>query len=138
MPITFTTTFIANNAKLILLINNWSQGLGNNKRSQGLGKYANRWNFLVLYKNKTSLFHYPSNHLVTNKGAIEREARHVLLIVIMSLDKGSSRLSMRSTITAPQSHYYQVLLQVFLRTTYRRPQAWPVSCQWYGPFGMDL
>ncbi|KAH3889784.1 hypothetical protein DPMN_013847 [Dreissena polymorpha] len=31
----------------------------------------------------------------------------------MSLDKGSSRLSMRSTITAPQSHYYQVLLQVF-------------------------
>ncbi|KAH3841456.1 hypothetical protein DPMN_114920 [Dreissena polymorpha] len=24
----------------------------------------------------------------------------------MSLDKGSSRLSMRSTITAPQSHYY--------------------------------
>ncbi|KAH3770072.1 hypothetical protein DPMN_171352 [Dreissena polymorpha] len=29
----------------------------------------------------------------------------------MSLDKGSSRLSMRSTITAPQSYYYQVLLQ---------------------------
>ncbi|KAH3820200.1 hypothetical protein DPMN_121944 [Dreissena polymorpha] len=27
----------------------------------------------------------------------------------MSLDKGSSRLSMRSTITAPQSYYYQVL-----------------------------
>ena len=63
---------------------------------------------------KPSLFHYHSNHLVTNKGAIEREARHVLLIVRMSLDKGSSRLSMRSTITAPQSHCYQVLLQVFL------------------------
>ncbi|KAH3794712.1 hypothetical protein DPMN_148250 [Dreissena polymorpha] len=29
----------------------------------------------------------------------------------MSLDKGRSRLSMRSTITAPQSHYYQVPLQ---------------------------
>ncbi|KAH3770035.1 hypothetical protein DPMN_171314 [Dreissena polymorpha] len=57
----------------------------------------------------------------------------------MSLDKGSSRLSMRSTITAPQSHYYQVLLQGdILRTTYRRLQALPVSCQCYGPFGMDL
>ncbi|KAH3889312.1 hypothetical protein DPMN_013365 [Dreissena polymorpha] len=33
----------------------------------------------------------------------------------MSLDKGNSRLSMRSTITAPQSDYYQVLLQVFFK-----------------------
>ncbi|KAH3707767.1 hypothetical protein DPMN_067182 [Dreissena polymorpha] len=43
----------------------------------------------------------------------------------MSLDKGSSRLSMRSTITAPKSHYYQVLLQeawLHARFTCERPE----------------
>ncbi|KAH3747780.1 hypothetical protein DPMN_182210 [Dreissena polymorpha] len=51
----------------------------------------------------------------------------------MSLDKGSSRLSMRSTITAPQSHYYQVLRQVFFEEPHiegRRPDP-------YLAIGMD-
>ncbi|KAH3833167.1 hypothetical protein DPMN_106468 [Dreissena polymorpha] len=56
----------------------------------------------------------------------------------MSLDKGSSRLSMRRTITAPQSHFIKSSYRFFLRTTYRRPQAWTVACKWYGPFGIDL
>jgi len=104
----------------------------------GTGQKREPVKLSVLFKNKTSLFHYPSNHLVTNKGAIEREARHVLLIVIMSLDKGSSRLSMRSTITAPQSHYYHVLLQGFFKNhilkaaglTRILPVVWTL---WYGP-----
>ncbi|KAH3736687.1 hypothetical protein DPMN_043260 [Dreissena polymorpha] len=51
----------------------------------------------------------------------------------MSLDKGSSRLSMKSTITATQSHYYQVLLQFFLEPHIegRRPDPYLAS-------GMDL